>query len=455
LWELKFKNKIIYLQLFFFSLFILTLIIPFIKEEISGLSFIRFDIFAYIFSFKLNLLFFVLVLIIIIELFFGRIFCAFICPLGNLITFFDWLFNGIRKKIRKQNYRGFTFIPAGIFLLIIVLKFFDINIIGFFDPLSIIHRFFTLTFSPILKLIFKSHFISIPFFVSVSYSLIFIIALSFFGERIWCKYICPLGFIHRIFSIPSKYIRVVNNCTNCMVCVNLCPMNAIDIKDPTKYDKTLCILCFRCVYSCVGATNFKFQFKNKQYSSTRRNFLKFVLTSFVFFNFFKAGKKDKRILRPPGATEKSIQNCIRCMECVKSCPTNVIQPAGFNKGVLNLFTPEFRTDISYCDYECNLCGKVCPTNSIKLLPLKMKQKWKIGVAVIDPKLCIVWSSGVPCLVCEEHCPVPEKAIKVKMIKRGDQMVGAPVVDNNLCIGCGLCQNKCPAEGSAIKVLPLY
>lgn len=449
------RKKIKILQIIFFSLFLLTLILPYINENLAHLSFMKLDILVYIFSFKFNLLFIILIVLIILQLFFGRIFCSFICPLGNLIAFFDGGFKHLRKRKKKKNYKILTLIPAGILLLIFIFRFFHLNIIGFFDPLPIIHRFFTLTFIPILSRIFWFEYESIIFFVTTDYILLFIILLSIFGERIWCKFMCPLGIIHRFISLPARYVRVAEKCTSsCMKCPDICPTNAIDVKDPLKYDKSLCILCFKCTDECPTETVFKFKKNKKSHFKSRRNLLKSVFTSVIFFNFVLKKKKEKSLLRPPGATTNSIRNnCLRCMECAKICPTRAIQPSGLNNGFLNLFTPEIKPDMGYCDYYCTLCGKICPNNAIKNLPLEKKQKWIIGTAYIDHRLCLVWRKGIPCIVCEEHCPIPEKAIKLKKFKWYNKILDTPIVDKNLCNGCGTCQNVCPVEDVAIKVKP--
>ncbi|MBN1898728.1 MAG: 4Fe-4S dicluster domain-containing protein [Spirochaetes bacterium] len=441
---------IIVLQIFFFICFLISLITPYINEDLSGISFMRLDVLSYLFSFKMNFLFIILLFILLIQLFFGRVFCSFICPMGNAITFFDWLFKGFRGKENIRYIKGLTFFPALLIIVIVVFRLFDINLIGFFSPLAIISRFFTLMFIPILKPVFRYHFNPTPFFTSISLAFLIIILFSFMGERIWCKFVCPLGFIHRLFSIPARYVRKVEKCTSCQVCFNMCPMDAIDEKDPVQYDKTLCILCFRCRDYCPGKTNFVWQ-KNF-FSRSRRDFLKTLLSSFVFLNFMSVLKEKKKLLRPPGATEKSLENCMRCMECARVCPTGVIQPAGFQHGLKHLFTPQFRPDISYCDYECNLCGRVCPNNSLSELSLEKKQQWKIGTARVDRSLCIVWNNGLPCLVCEEHCPIPEKAIKLEIIEKNGKKLQAPVVDQDLCIGCGICQSKCPSQGGIKSIL---
>ena len=64
----------------------------------------------------------------------------------------------------------------------------------------------------------------------------------------------------------------------------------------------------------------------------------------------------------------------------------------------------------YCEWNCNECGKVCPTQAIRKLELPKKQQTVIGRAYIDRNICIPWSEGRDCLVCEELCPVPKKAV---------------------------------------------
>jgi len=455
-------TKIKILQIIFFSLFILTLFSPFIHENTAEFSFMKLDIFTYLFSFKINLLFSLLLLIILLELIFGRLFCGFICPMGNLITFFDWLFKPVRKKKKKnKNLKILLYIPPGIILLIILFKLLNINIIGLVDPLPIVHRFFTLAFIPVLNKIFRPGYETTSHALSFTYILPVILLSGLIGERLWCRYICPLGFLHRLISLPARYLRKTDNCSSCSRCSQICPTNAINPDNPIEYDKTMCILCFRCVDKCPGNTVFKLSFqshsKDTKVSSSRRDFMKTILLSLLFFNFRtrkRKGKNPPGILRPPGATSESIQDtCLRCMECAKICPTGVIQPAGLEHGMVNLYTPQLKFDMAYCDYNCNLCGKTCPNNAIQKLSLKQKKKWSIGKAKINKEKCVVYNQNVSCIVCEEYCPVPEKAVKLKKTVINNKKLLAPVIQSDLCIGCGICETKCPVHG-AILIYPL-
>jgi MauM/NapG family ferredoxin protein len=165
-------------------------------------------------------------------------------------------------------------------------------------------------------------------------------------------------------------------------------------------------------------------------------------------------------IRPPGSDEESIASkCIRCGECIKACPAGVIQanpsPVSWEVG----WTPVLNMRFGYCDYGCNACGNACPTGAISKLKLAQKQKTIIGKATIDQKRCIPWAEGRDCIVCEEMCPVSPKAIslddKAVTGKSGNRTtVHLPRMHPNRCIGCGICETKCPVSGeAAIRVFP--
>jgi len=104
-----------------------------------------------------------------------------------------------------------------------------------------------------------------------------------------------------------------------------------------------------------------------------------------------------------------------------------------------------------CEYNCNLCGEVCPTDAILPLKLEVKQKTPIGLAYFDKDLCIPYALNSDCIVCEEHCPIPDKAIKFEVKKYTGpdgtvKMIKYPYVVRDLCIGCGICEHKCPLPG---------
>ncbi len=156
------------------------------------------------------------------------------------------------------------------------------------------------------------------------------------------------------------------------------------------------------------------------------------------------------LIRPPGSLGEDdfLSKCIRCNECMKVCPTNAIQPALMEGGVEGLWTPVLKMRMGYCEYECNLCSQVCPTQAIQKISVEQKQKVKIGLAFFDKNRCLPYALARTCIVCEEHCPTPKKAIwfqEVQVMGSDGNMttVKQPHVDPELCIGCGICETKCP------------
>jgi len=116
--------------------------------------------------------------------------------------------------------------------------------------------------------------------------------------------------------------------------------------------------------------------------------------------------------------------------------------------------------VGYCDYSCNSCGQACPTGAISKLTLEEKRRTVVGIARIDQERCIPYAEGLNCIVCEEMCPVPKKAIRVDEQEvegpNGDTtVVFLPTVVEDQCIGCGICEYRCPVEGeSAIRIFPV-
>jgi NAD-dependent dihydropyrimidine dehydrogenase PreA subunit len=134
-----------------------------------------------------------------------------------------------------------------------------------------------------------------------------------------------------------------------------------------------------------------------------------------------------------------------------------LQPALAEAGLEGLWTPVLVPRLGYCDYACNACGQVCPAQAIPPLGLEEKRQQVIGVAAIERDRCIAWSGQGECIICEEMCPVPQKAVYLEE----DDIPGRdgqprrqllPHVDATLCIGCGICEYRCPVAGpAAIRV----
>jgi NAD-dependent dihydropyrimidine dehydrogenase PreA subunit len=138
---------------------------------------------------------------------------------------------------------------------------------------------------------------------------------------------------------------------------------------------------------------------------------------------------------------------------MKVCPTGALQVNLVESGIEAAGTPVFVPRLGFCQYSCNACGQICPVGAIPALELKEKQTKIIGKAYIDHDRCIAWADHQTCIVCEEMCPLPNKAISLESGEfsspTGDTMtISLPVVNREVCIGCGICENKCPVAGEA-------
>ncbi|UWZ83607.1 4Fe-4S binding protein [Occallatibacter riparius] len=307
-----------------------------------------------------------------------------------------------------------------------------------------------------------------------------VILLNLYRARFWCRYICPLGAMLGTAG-KNPLIQIKRNedlCNNCRLCVVDCQGGA-DPDVPDGWKPSECFYCYNCESACPHqAISFGLHVPASKSASTPaplRWLLHFVraprqqkldlgrrslviagsagLGTVLLARASAQGKGhtwNPALIRPPGsvAEDEFLGKCIRCGECMKVCPTNALQPALTEGGFAGLWTPVLNMKLGYCEYECNLCSQVCPTQAIGTNALEQKQQIRIGTAFFDRNRCLPWALARTCIVCEEHCPTPKKAIWLQEVQvttpEGASLtVKQPHVNPDLCIGCGVCQNKCP------------
>ena len=169
------------------------------------------------------------------------------------------------------------------------------------------------------------------------------------------------------------------------------------------------------------------------------------------------GGENTLYFRPPGAgkDDEFLARCIRCAKCVQACPYGSIKLGsiadGSNAGAPYL---EFR-DIPCYMCEDLPCVESCPTDALDP-ELTDVTEMVLGTAVLVDREACLSLNGVRCEICYRVCPLIDKAItiekhKQKITKR--HTVFEPVVHKEICTGCGICENACPLDAPAIKVLP--
>lgn len=426
---------------------------------------------------------------LISAFFLGRFFCGWVCPLGTTLDAMDRVVKAPRneKNVRKWHYFKYMILIA-----IFIGAVFSFQFIFFFDPLVLITRTTTLVVYPALYYLSEGLLagaVNMPLagnwffdlYTSLKGAVIPVqaqafrqglIVLSIFlgivlleklTKRFWCRYLCPLGALLGLIGKFSPFGRWVDeSCSECAICSHRCKMGTIK-KDFTS-SRADCILCLNCYFECKdNAVHFGFKrkpIKQSKLDINRRRFIASAVGGLAVLGLYRTSPVDKnkaeKAIRPPGAVEeeKFLDLCLRCQQCVGICSTTgaCLQPAVNEAGLEGLWTPIADMRKGYCEYNCTLCGSVCPSGAIRPLSVEDKHRTIMGLALFDVNRCIPYYKGEDCLVCQEHCPTSEKAIvfnDVTVIKDGmEKKVRLPYVKEDLCIGCGICENKCPLEGRA-------
>lgn len=418
-------------------------------------------------------------IVLLLTLLFGRVYCSMLCPLGALQDVFSWL----SKKFSIKKRFKYT-LPRNIFrygflvLALVSLLFGSLVTLYLLDPYSIFGRFFSDLGRPVVislnnqlaglfermnwfflyKFDYKGFEWKEALFPLVTLAVV--LWLSLLHGRLFCNSVCPvgtfLGLVSRVSLFRIKMDKV--SCTQCGKCSAVCKSSCIDIKKMT-IDVSRCVDCYNCLKVCPSVSvTYRMAFASKKHEETEVSKRIFLSKSVVFIlamagisrKMAAQGGIDNALIpvqkkypvSPPGSVSLTHfnRNCTACHLCVTSCPSQVLQPSFLEYGFTGILQPHLDFSVGFCEYECTKCGAVCPTGAILPLTLEDKKLTQMGKVNFIIKNCVVYTDETSCGSCAEHCPT--QAVRMIPYKEG---LTIPETHPGICIGCGACENVCPAK----------
>lgn len=438
--------------------------------------------------------------LLILTLIFGRIYCSVICPLGILQD----LISALHSRTKRNR---FSFSPEhrwlryGVLIVFLASCVAGINVIvSLLAPYSSYGRMVNSIVRPIWtagnnvlasiaehidSYAFYSVDVwmrSLPTLIIAAVTFVIIAVLAWRGGRTYCNTICPVGTILSFFARFAWFKISIDGdkCVSCRLCEKNCKASAIDVKTG-RIDYSRCVVCGNCIGKCHKSairyvhpnkatahkteTGHDTSHEDKGIDNGRRSFL---LGAAIATTAAALAQEKKKVdgglaviedkvqperatpITPPGSmsARHMAQHCTACQLCVSACPNDVLRPSS---DLSKLMQPTMSYERGYCRPECTRCSDVCPTGAIKPITREEKSSTQIGHAVWIKKNCVSVTDGVSCGNCARHCPVG--AITMVPLHPGtDSKITIPAVNEARCIGCGACENLCPARPfSAIYV----
>jgi ferredoxin len=289
--------------------------------------------------------------------------------------------------------------------------------------------------------------------------------------RLYCNTLCPVGVLLGIFARLSLFRITLDKtkCNSCGKCSSVCKAECINPLDQSV-DFSRCVGCMNCLQPCPdkGVKFRPFWIKDRPaitvFDPAKREFFKksgLVIAGTMVAGRLSSqddGKKEvipasvpivrENPVTPPGAGGQDRFNslCTACHLCVSACPTQVLQPTYFLYGLTGFLQPRMDYITNFCNFECTLCGEVCPTGAILPVSAEEKKTIQLGKSYFVKENCIVYTKNTACGACSEHCPT--KA--VNMVPYKDKLT-IPEINNKICVGCGACEYACPTDPKSIYV----
>ena len=439
------------------------------------------------------------IVVLMLTLLFGRVYCSYICPLGIFQDVIIWCSVKLRsigkKKFHFRYAKPKKWLCYSI-LIIVVFSLFtgSLFLLYTLEPYSNFGRFVSNFFRP-LYIICNNLLVKI--FISFgSYALYpvtvvqtdpmalvipvvmfaLVLWLSVWRGRLFCNTVCPVGTLLGFLSKASLYkIRFDDSaCNRCGKCMYVCKSQCIDVKN-REIDFSRCVGCGNCIHSCdkkairylpthtrkqieVDASKRSFAHKSTLFIAALSGLSSFKLFAQPFTRLYQNHRIRRRNMHesgsgkgqfihvtsqavtPPGSRSLRhfTQACTACHLCVSACPTKVLQPAFLEYGIFGITQPYMDYDLSFCNYECTRCAEICPNGAILPLTKEKKLTTQIGVVRFEKRNCVVYIDETSCGSCSEHCPT--KAVRMVPYKG---LLTIPETTPEICVGCGACEYACP------------
>ncbi|HNX13265.1 MAG TPA: 4Fe-4S binding protein [Oscillospiraceae bacterium] len=174
------------------------------------------------------------------AIFFGRIYCGYICPMNTLMIPAQWL----SKKLKFQTDKTPKWLENGVFAWI----FFVVTVAVVVISQKVLHK----------NLPFLLIWLAISVLVTLRYK-----------PEVFHNLLCPFGALQKLagkFSFLSKRVHS-DRCIGCKLCEKACPSKAIAVMledKKAKIDKKLCHQCENCTLICPkNAIDYGRTFKKK------------------------------------------------------------------------------------------------------------------------------------------------------------------------------------------------
>lgn len=450
----------------------------------------------------LALNFVVIVILLVLTLLFGRIYCSVICPLG---IFQDCVSNlSSRRKGKKARFsysKEIKWLRYGVLVLFVIALVAGLNaLVALLAPYSAYGRMVQSLLAPVWQwgnnllawiaerqdsyaFVTKDVWLkSLPTLIVAAVTFVVVVVLAWRNGRTYCNTICPVGTTLSFFSRFAMFRPVIDKskCKSCHACERKCKAACIDV-DNHKIDYSRCVDCFDCIDSCrLGALKYRFAWgRGVGSGSTGAKTPQNAPVGSKMTSDESKNGQNRSSAAPTPVAEPVVRQGSQTTEAtdkgrraflvggaaviggslLSSIPMRAEEEeikdkkrdGGFAE-VLPKKAPNRKTPITPFGSEsvekfykhctaCQLCVTVCPNNVLRpssRLEHLMQPEMSFEKGYCRPE----------CVKCSEVCPAGA-ILKITPEEKTEWKVGTAGVDYDLCVvnrdgvSCGNCAHHCP------------